>query len=963
MNPQRWALDAMDRSVRAMHHSTNELELCQSCCEAITNGSVYQLAWIGFAEHDEKKNINIVAKSGQHLSYLDGIQVSWADEPNGRGPTGSAIKSGKSQIITNIFETPACQPWWDRVLRTDFKSIIAIPLFSGSTCFGVLTVYSDQPNDFDADSVGILENLAVMIGFGVKLFHTTSALLIEREKSSAQQEEKQRALQLLGVISDSSRDAIFAKDRAGRYLFANRETIRQTGKLPEDVIGRTDQEIYSPELAGDLVARDDLIIEQSDSIAFEEELTTVDGKRTFLTTKGPLKDADGNVYGIYGISCDITDREHALIALKRSEQHLKQAQAIAHIGSWTYDMTGHAIWSDELYRIFGVSPDSFTPDIKAFISLIHPDDQAAIHAWISSCIAAKNPDAVEFRCIRSDGTVRYINGQGELIVDAEGKFLRLSGTVQDITERKQMEDRLRKSEERLALATRAGGIGIWDWDVERNELVWDDYMIELYGLAREEFSASYEAWQQCLHQDDRERIKQAVNDALMDIRPFDIEFRAVRAEGSIRHIKAYAQVFRDVRGKPLRMVGVNWDITTQKHVEAQLFKSMQQLEVKELAKTRFLAAAGHDLRQPLTAANMFINALKFAALTPKQNTLIQSLERSMTTFSGLLDALLNVSKLDAGRVKPEYNAIDVSKLIIWLEENLEPMARDKKIAFKLYFPMKQKLFVRSDIGLVKSVLMNLVSNAIKFTSEGAILISARPRGGDVLFQVWDTGIGMQQECIAYIFDEFYQANNPHRDRNSGLGLGLSIVKRSLALLEREIRCRSTPGRGTVFEFLLPAAPLVLRRPGATLELQENVPDSLFAIGKRFIVVEDDMLVAQATAACLEEIGGTVQCFHSAEIALHHVSVEHADYYIVDYMLAGQINGIQFLNQLRQKLARPVNAVLVTGDTSSKFISSAADFEWPVLFKPVNVSELLASLSAQESQARLTDRCAANRRIA
>lgn len=408
----------------------------------------------------------------------------------------------------------------------------------------------------------------------------------------------------------------------------------------------------------------------------------------------------------------------------------------------------------------------------------------------------------------------------------------------------------------------------------------------------------------------------------------------------------------DIAQKPHLLVITN-DVSERAEAEQALTKSMRQLEDKELAKTRFLAAAGHDLRQPLAAANLFIDALKLTQQTPRQGEIIQRLDQSMATFNELLDALLNVSKLDAGMIKPEYAAISVSEMFNWLEQNFAPMASNKQLGFRLYFPMHETLLVRSDLGLLKSVLMNLVSNAIKFTAKGAVLISARRRGEEVLFQVWDTGIGITQEQIKRIFDEFYQVNNPQRDRSGGLGLGLAIARRALTLMGVNVSCRSQVGRGSVFEFRLPVESAL--DTAAQISTVENAPKEVanesFARGKRFVVVEDDKLVAQATCNWLEGMGSQVSCFHSAEEALRHASIEYADYYIADYMLGGELNGIQFLNVVRHKMGRPINAVVVTGDTSSDFIRHAVDCDWPVMYKPINTSQLISELSAQAQGAR------------
>lgn len=403
-----------------------------------------------------------------------------------------------------------------------------------------------------------------------------------------------------------------------------------------------------------------------------------------------------------------------------------------------------------------------------------------------------------------------------------------------------------------------------------------------------------------------------------------------------------------ISGQPHLLLIIN-DIADRAKAEHALTESVRQLEQKELAKTRFLAAAGHDLRQPVAAANLFIDALKLTDATPRQTEIIRRLDQSMETFTGLLDALLNVSKLDAGIIKPEIASINVTDIFNWLEQNFAPMTRTKNLGFHLYFPMNSSLVIRGDLGLIRSVLMNLVSNAIKFTSTGGIMVSARKRGGDVLFQVWDTGMGIPAEYLEQIFDEFYQVNNPQRDRSGGLGLGLSIAKRALTLLHSKITCRSIIGRGSVFEFRLP---LDTSPEGiALLQLDnKNLPPddfgTTFAQGKRFVVVEDDVLVSQAMLSWLESMGGIVKHFVSAEDALMHAETNQADYYIADFMLGGKLNGIQFLNRVRNNRGGTMCAVLVTGDTSKDFIRHAVKCDWPVLHKPINTRKLIAELSAQ-----------------
>ncbi len=195
-----------------------------------------------------------------------------------------------------------------------------------------------------------------------------------------------------------------------------------------------------------------------------------------------------------------------------------------------------------------------------------------------------------------------------------------------------------------------------------------------------------------------------------------------------------------------------------------------------------------------------------------------------------------------------------------------------------------------------------------------------------------------------------RSHNPQRDRTQGLGLGLSIARRALSLLGGEINCRSQSGRGTVFEFRLPldATQGDPVRSAALAESQGGDGKDDYARGKRFVVVEDDELVANAMTSLLKIMGAEVTHCHHAEDALQHAAVGNADYFIVDYMLGGELNGIQLLNRIRHKLDKPIKAVVMTGDTSSSFIREAAESSWTVLHKPIDIAKLISSFKAQES---------------
>ena len=397
-------------------------------------------------------------------------------------------------------------------------------------------------------------------------------------------------------------------------------------------------------------------------------------------------------------------------------------------------------------------------------------------------------------------------------------------------------------------------------------------------------------------------------------------------------------------GRVIGGIAIVQDITERYQTEERLRSSLMQLEEKELAKTRFLAAAGHDLRQPVAAANLFVDALKFTSPDPQQSELIEKLDESMSVFSNMLERLLDISKFDAGLIKPQFTAFNLVELFNWLEQNFALPALGKQLRLRFFLSMSRPLVVYTDIGLLQSVLMNLVSNAIKFTARGGILVSARLRGDRVVLQVWDTGIGIAEANITHVFDEFYQVSNPQRSREGGLGLGLSICQRAMSLLGGKITCSSRIGHGTVFELSLPldgGQDAIASLPGTSAP--DAIANDMLFGGKRVVVVEDDALIATGMVSLLRGVGAEARHFPNAEEALRHEDINSADFFIVDYALGGELSGLEFLKAVQQRQQMPIRAVILTGETSSQFISSVADSPWPVLHKPLSYARLASSL--------------------
>jgi signal transduction histidine kinase/ActR/RegA family two-component response regulator len=360
-------------------------------------------------------------------------------------------------------------------------------------------------------------------------------------------------------------------------------------------------------------------------------------------------------------------------------------------------------------------------------------------------------------------------------------------------------------------------------------------------------------------------------------------------------------------------------------------------ERANLAKSNFLAAASHDLRQPVHALGLFVGALRGLALPPAAQPLIDQIEASINALDGLFGALLDVSRLDAGVVAVQRRPFAIRSTLdrVCGEYAREAEAKGVRLAWR-----DCAAIVDSDPVLVERILRNLVSNAVRYTDRGRILVGCRPRGPAIATQVWDTGVGIAVAQQAHVFQEYYQIGNPERDRAKGLGLGLAIVRRLAELLGCELKLRSEPGRGSCFEFTLPLA------KGAPVAAEPSSENGRGALARGLIVVVDDeQAIRQATQSLLTGWGFDVIAAASGDEAVARLSGASArpDLIICDYRLRGEENGLAAIERLRSEFNQSIPAMLITGDTAPDRLAEAQASGLLLLHKPVSNSKLRAAI--------------------
>jgi CheY-like chemotaxis protein/anti-sigma regulatory factor (Ser/Thr protein kinase) len=332
---------------------------------------------------------------------------------------------------------------------------------------------------------------------------------------------------------------------------------------------------------------------------------------------------------------------------------------------------------------------------------------------------------------------------------------------------------------------------------------------------------------------------------------------------------------------------------------------------------------------------LFLQALRQSTLGERERALVQSVGESFDAMDGLFNALLDISRLDAGVVEPRVATFPVARVLERMRKEYGPQAAAKGLRLAV---RPCRAHVRSDPVLLEEIVGNLVSNAIRYTAAGRVVVGCRREGGSLRIEVWDTGHGIPPDKVREIFREFIQLDNPERDREKGLGLGLAIVERLSELLAHVVDVRSTPGRGSVFRV---SVPLGRAEDAAPLESTEIAPIAQYLRGRFVVVVDDDRAVLDAMASMLGEWGLEVASADSGAMILGKLaSVERRpDLILCDYRLRNGESGIEVIREIRDEFNAEIPAALITGDTGPERLKEARASGLPLLHKPVKATRL------------------------
>lgn len=747
---------------------------------------------------------------------------------------------------------------------------------------------------------------------------------------------QQRATGLLESIAAASTDAIFAKDGQGRYLFYNNEAARAVDRRPDEVVGHGDADVFPGELAARIRLTDREIMDSGEPITFEETLHTVDGERAFLTTKGPLRDGEGRVTGLFGISRDITARKFVEDQLRRSQKQLQTFIEHAPISIAMFDREMNTLaYSRRWLEDFGRGLDSLTGRNHYQVHPDLPEEWRAIHRRGLAGETLKN-EADHW--IQSDGVERWLRWAVLPWRDTGGAIGGILISAEDITDRRRSERALRYQLDLNRGITEQSTDSIFVTDAEGRVTAVNPEAERTFG------QTALELHGRVLHD--------VIHHHYPDGRPFPMsECPLCRAYATGEAIRDHEAIVFRKDGSPLVVTASNATLVSDSklvgvalilHDITAMRRSEQALRDADQRKDEFLAMLAHELRNPLVPIRNAAHVLGRLELEEPRVRWAQNLiERQVAHLTHLVDELLDVSRIARGKITLKIERVDLADLVRQAAESVRPLLAAKGHHLELSVP-DNRVVLEGDLVRLIQVLQNLLHNALKYTPDGGrIELQCRPIGQEVEILVRDNGMGIPADLLPGVFDLFRQGERTLDRAQGGLGIGLTLVRRLVELHGGRVEAASDgPGRGASFRVVLPLADAVAD-PSAPSERETDTGAALL----RVLVVDDDPVVAESMLVFLELEGHQVCSAASGEAALRLLAEFRPRVVLLDIGLP-DLDGYEVARRIRLTPGgEQVKLVAVSGygHEAARERGVQAGFD-VYLVKPVAPSKLAALLA-------------------
>lgn len=831
-------------------------------------------------------------------------------------------------------------------------------LFDGNQCFGLETRFLAK----DGRVINVEGNVNCQWENGEAI--ATRGIfrdVTERKKADKALHESQIFLQ---TVLNTFPLFVFWKDCQSVYLGCNQNFANSAGLASSsEIIGKTEFDLpWSQTEAKKFIDDDRQVIDSGiPKLNIIETQYKADGEVAWVeTNKVPLRNLQNEVIGVLGIYQDITDRKLAEQALAESEAFNRQLIEEFPIGLASCNTDGKLIYVNKAFAaILGYSVEEI---LQLSYWDITPPKYADLEAeQLQKIYQEGRYGPYEKEYIHRDGHLVPVILNG-LLIYQKGEILVWS-SIQDISCLKLAESELQSMSYRLELAIKSAQIGIWEWDLSSDRLIWDARMHELYGVSTSDFSGSFKDWADSLHPDDLEASIARIQQAVRGERDFDMEFRLLRKDGSIRHIQAYALAQRDEQGQVQRMIGINYDISDRKQAEELLVRTNEELSHATKLKDEFLANMSHELRTPLNAILGMSESLQdeiFGKINSEQTRAVQLIERSGIHLLELINDILDVSKIESGQVTLDIAPCNVANLFHASLAFIKQQALRKSIQVEIQMPPHlPDLLV--DERRIRQVLINLLNNAVKFTPDGGSLtlevtrkdkINAPQESPQSFLQisVIDTGIGISSENIKKLFQPFIQIDSALNRQYQGTGLGLALVKRVVELHGGIVSLSSEVGVGSRFTIELPCVdenrdlielnslPTSTKFAQNPFSFSESSPIPLI------LLAEDNEANIMTMVSYLSTKGYRFVTAHNGEEAIALAQSEKPNLIIMDIQMPVMdgLDSIQQIRQIPSLMNTPIvalTALAMPEDRDRCITAGATEY----IHKPVKLKQLAATI--------------------
>ncbi len=603
-------------------------------------------------------------------------------------------------------------------------------------------------------------------------------------------------------------------DTEGKYFFANKY-YASTFKIPlENIEGHNFKEFFPPLLYEKHKCWVDECLKTRRSITFEDEADFGNGLKAYLYgIYTPLLADDNTVYGLSAAVFDITAKKELELRINRALDDLRDSDekyralvenSICGIGMSQDDKIIYA--NRTLMKMYGY--DDFNEfSSKKLIDYHPPESQKFLKARREK----KNrgeivPCEFEIDVIHKDGTLRtFLLNASEVKINNKNYS---QTTFIDITERKKTEKKLQEWVDRYEYIVAASGQIAYDYNVATGEILWGSTIEKVLGYSLEEISGGFSQWVEMLHSEDKEEVLRKLSAAELNCSFFDAEYRLKHKDGHYVWVRDRGFFVADESGKAFKQLGMMEDIADRKMANDAIIKAKEQAEAASRAKSLFLANMSHEIRTPMNGIMGFTNLMGMSGLNDKQKEFNNIIKMSSTHLLGLINDILDFSKLEAKKLKLENSIFNIKNALNNSIKLVFEQAADKKIQIETYVDERITYDLNGDQLRFKQIIINLLTNAIKFTSAGKVgvnilQLSKSEDISTISIEVYDTGIGIPAEKTGEIFEMFHQLDDSTSKRHSGAGIGLSIVKGIVEMMNGTIKVESEVGKGSRFIVALP----------------------------------------------------------------------------------------------------------------------------------------------------------------